>query len=251
MIDANFEIDRLRQSLRFKNLSEVVIDSICDEVSMRISEAYTDIIADAMEEAVLAGQELNSTAFINEIKAVRGGHNFTIDTMSGKHDFSEPPFPMLPKLLKNAKTARDGSQYKVIPMRTSSGESSKKLSVTTEAALENINVARRKAKEMIRAKRDNRTYSSPDAMVGMDTFSAMLEISSSRQRTTANIEKHIKTEPIKEFRTASSKQDASTQWVKPGKEADMGPVLSRINAQISDRMDESILSIIREYEGMY
>jgi len=52
MLDARTEIDRLRQRLRIKNLSESVVDEICDDASRDISLATSDILADAMNEGV-------------------------------------------------------------------------------------------------------------------------------------------------------------------------------------------------------
>ena len=247
MLDTRTEIDRLRQRLRVKNLSESVIDDICDDVSREISMVTADILADAMSQAVKVGGDLSSTDMINELKAVRTGPTFEIITDSGRTDFSEPPFPMLPKLLKNAKIAQDGSLYKVIPLKKKS--SSNRMAVTIEAALENINVARRIAKEQRDAEKETRSgFISPDAMKGMDTFSAMQAINRSRQKQQKMGQP---TSPVVEFRTASSKQDASTQWVMPAKQRDATGPLREINMNMHDDIDRAIESIIREHEGFY
>ena len=247
MLDANTEIERLRQRLKFRNLSERVIDEICDDVSREISYRTSDILADAMNEAVNAGGDAMSVDFIDEIKSVRTGASFDIITESGKTDFSEVPFPMLPRLLKNAKVAKDGSLYKVIPIRQKGTENSRAMGVTTEAAYAGIESARRRAKE---AKDDTpRAYASPDAMKGMDTFSAMQQISKSRQKAPRMREKS--TEPAINFRTASSKQDASSQWVHPGRKVDMGPALVEINSRLHESIDRVIEEVIRMHEGMY
>ena len=180
MIDPNAEIIQLRQRLRFKNLSEGIIDDICDEVSREISMITSDILADAMNEAVNAGGDIGSIDFIDEIRAVRTGSSFDIITDSGKTDFTEPPFPMLPSLLKNAKVAKDGSLYKVIPIRQKGNNAKKSTAKTSEAAYQAIESARRRSKE---DRGDTqRGSSSPDAMKGMDTVSAMQAISKSRQK---------------------------------------------------------------------
>ena len=108
MVDANSEIQRLRQRLRMKNLSESIIDEICDEAAREISSITSDLLATAMEEAIQLGSETKAADFINEIKATRSGSGYDIVTDSGRTDFSEPAFPMLPRLLKNAKVAKDG-----------------------------------------------------------------------------------------------------------------------------------------------
>jgi len=242
VIDANSEITRLRQSLRFKNLPEAIIDSICDEVAMEISDITTDLLAGAMSEAVEAGQ---STNFVEEIRATRNGSMFSITTQSGKTDFSEAPFPMLPKMLVNAKVAKDGSLYKVIPLKQKTSAPGR-TQIFSEQALKDIENARKMAKSD--RTNQNRGSSSPDAMKGMDTMAAMQVISKSRQKiekaSNASVQ-HV------EFRTVSSKQDANTQWVHPGKKEDMGPVLRNINANLHDAIDNAIMEVIRKHEGEY
>lgn len=248
MLDANAEIERLRQRLKFKNLSDSVIDEICDDVSREIRMRTSDILADAMNEAVNAGGDIASVEFIDELKAVRSGRSIDIITESGKTDFSEPPFPMLPNLLKNAKVAKDGSLYKVIPMRQkSTNNNDTAMAVTTEAAYRNIENARRVAKD--EREQTHRQGSSPDALKGMDTFSAMQAISKSRQRQSKAKTKTV--EPAVSFRTASSKQDASTQWVQPGRNVNMSGTLNNINDRLHDSIDRAIEEVIRAHEGMY
>lgn len=249
MLDANSEIERLRHRLKFKNLSDKIIDEICDDVSREISQITSDLMADAMNEAVNAGGDAMSIDFIDELKAVRSGASVDIITESGKTDFSEPPFPMLPRLLKNAKVAKDGSLYKVIPIRQKGNEGQKRnMALTTEAAYRNIEDARRAAK-VERDEYDGRNYTSPDAMKGMDTFSAMQAISKSRQKQPT--QRNISTEPIINFRTASSKQDASSKWVHPGRPVNMGPALNEINSRLHEAIDRAIEDVIRAHEGMY
>ena len=250
MIDARSEIDRLRQRLRMKNLSEVIIDDICDEVSRDISIVTSDILADAMKEAVSVGADIGSDELIEELRAVRTGPSYEIITDSGRTDFSEPPFPMLPRLLKNAKVAKDGSLYKVIPIKKKSSNSKSKMAVTTEAAYENINNARRIAKEQRDADNDsNRSQMSPDAMKGMDTFAAMQSIN--RSRKGGQEKTNHQDGPVIDFRTASSKQDASTQWVRPGKVKNVSSPIREINMNMQDNIDIAIEDIIKKHEGMY
>lgn len=248
MLDANTELNRLRQVLRFKNFSEDVVDEIVDDASKEISLATADILADAMNEAVNVGGDIMSTDFIDEIRAVRSGSSFQIVTDSGSADFSEPPFPMLPKLLKNAKVAKDGSLYKVIPIRQSGGKTRNKIAVTTEAALQDINEARYRAKEEREVEKDMNRSLSPDALKGGDIFSTMMSLNSSRKK---NPIKERNNEPIVAFRTASSKQDPNTQWVHPGKSANISGQLREINMSMHSNIDIAIRDIIRKYEDMY
>lgn len=241
MLDANAEISRLRQRLRFKNLSEQIIDDICDEVSRDISHMTSDILADAIQSAVEAGSDAGSVDFIDEIRALRNGASFQISTDSGRTDFSEAPFPMLPKLLKNAKVAKDGSLYKTVPIKKSEGS---RVPATTEAAMAAINNARAAAKDQ----RDSihAESISMDAMKGMDTVAAMTAINKKRSPSRESVPS-----TVTGFRTVSSKQDASTQWVNPGKKADMSEALQRINANLQDSIDRAIEDVIRRYDGMY
>ena len=246
MLDANAEIMRLRQRLRFKNLSESVIDSICDDAAREISDVTSDLLANAMNEAVNAGGDVMSIDFIDQIRAVRSGPSFQITTDSGNTDFSIAPFPMLPSLLKNAKIAKDGSLYKVIPIKQKKGTSNTGVAKTTEAAMRNINNARNAAKA--EQGEDNRTSSSPDVMKGMSTVAAMQEISKTRN---AGKQKEKSNDPAINFRTASSKQDPNTQWVNPGRKIDLTGALNSINANLQDSIDNAIDDIVRRLEGLY
>jgi len=240
MLDANAEISRLRQKLRFRNMTESIIDEICDEVSMEISSITSDILADAIQSAVEAGSDAGSVDFIDEIKALRNGASFQITTDSGRTDFSEAPFPMMPKLLKNAKVAKDGSLYKTVPIK----KSESRVPATTEAAMAAINSARAAAKDQ----RDSihAESISMDAMKGMDTVAAMTAINKKRSPSRESVPS-----TVTGFRTVSSKQDASTQWVNPGKKANMSEALQRINANLQDSIDRAIEDVIRRYDGMY
>jgi len=244
------EIDQLRQRLRLKDMDEITIDFICDSAALEISDTALDILASATEQAVQAGSSARSVEFIGDVGITQSGHDFIIDTKSGRRDFSEPPFPMLPKLLKNAKTAKDGSLYKVIPMRAKGTRSAGGLTSTTEAALKNINEARVAAKQERDAMKGQfNTSLSPDTMKGMSTFAALQNINSARKAFATMKEKS--TEPVMAFRTASSKQDASNKWVLPKKEANMDKVLTNINNQLQWDLDIAIQNIITRYENRY
>lgn len=247
MLDANAEIARLRQRLRFKGLSDSAIDSICDEAAAEISNTTSNLLADAMNEAVNAGGDVQSVDFIDELRAVRHGSSFQITTDSGKTDFTQAPFPMLPRLLKNAKVSKvDGSLYKVIPIKQKTPDGKNDTSKATASAMININAARQAAKAEKQAK-DGRSVASTDAMRGMDTVAAMQAISKSK---TAK-HKDVSNGPAINFRTASSKQDANTQWVHPGKKADLTGPLNNINADLQDAIDRAIDEIIRRLEELY
>jgi hypothetical protein len=245
MIDARFEIDKLKQILRQKNISEDAIQSICGDIARDISSATADLLADAMIEAVSAGGDVSSSEFASEVISIRNGHTFNVDTSSGKQDFSEPPFPMLPKLLRNAKVSRKGDLYKVIPVSKKSNASS---AVTTEAAIRNINEARQLAKDERDARdKGNITTGTPDPMAGMQILAA---IQGSGRPSPQKKESRTREGSIT-YRTASSKQDAAVSWVMPAKNANLTDALRNINNNLQDSIDRVILDIVNRYSGMY
>jgi len=245
MIDARFEIDKLKQVLRQKNMPETIIQEICNDVARDISSATADLLADAMISAVNAGGDVSSSEFVSEVLSVRSGHSFNVETSSGKQNFSEPPFPMLPKLLKNAKISKDGNAYRVIPISNKSGPSS---AVTTEAAIRNINEARQTAKDERDAKNKEKSSSlTADPMAGMEVLATIQGVGRpSPQRRQSKIKEGSIT-----FRTASSKQDASVSWVMPAKNADLTEKLRDINNNLQDSIDRVILDVVNRYSGMY
>ena len=83
----------------------------------------------------------------------------------------------------------------------------------------------------------------------MDTVSAMQAISKSR-RTNSDVGTK-NNEPAIAFRTASSKQNAASSWVNPGRKVDMSHALANINANLHDSIDRAIEEIIRMHEGAY
>lgn len=247
MIDVNTELSRLKQILRSKNIPEATIDDICHDAAREISSAATDLLADAMIEAVNAGASVSSADFVSEVMSFRSGSFFRVDTSSGKTDFSEPPFPMLPKLLRSAKVSASGDLYKVIPIAQRDKSSS---SVTTEEAVRNINNARRAAKEEREAREEAGVRTGTTIPDPFHALASLADIQSAN-RPDSKVQYSVAKEGPISFRTASSKQNASTQWVKPGKQADLTSSLSDINNNLQDNIDKTILNIVNKYSGMY
>jgi hypothetical protein len=176
--------------------------------------------------------------------SIRRGQAFEVVTKSGREDFSEPPFPMLPKLLKNGKTAKDGSIFKVIPLKEKSSTSS--LAVTTEEAFKSINSNRETLKEQRRARIKEGKTGSIDPFQGLDGIGPMLAASKSETKKISETQSG----PVN-FKTASSNQDANAKWVKPGKSADLTDKLVNINNDLQYSIDSAIEQIIRKYGDMY
>jgi hypothetical protein len=206
MINKFFELERLRSSLQNRGIDERIVSAIVKKAEVEIDAAIESRMQSAMDEAVSVGADKNSTDFINEIAIDYS--NYYIRTTSGNTDFSEPPFPMLPKLLQGAKPMKDGSGvYKVIPMGSSSNNSVKLNNIfDTQKA---INVER-----LLEAKRKNKSVSKGST----------------------------------KFRTATSKQSADTNWVIPAKEKDFSEDLTDINNRLENDLKNIILSVIKEYE---
>jgi hypothetical protein len=209
MANIFFELDRLKNILENKGLDSDTIQLILQKASADIRAAMESQSEAAMELAIEEGVEKRSPEFINELKINAISMQLTTD--SGNTDFSEPPFPMLPRLLQGAKPIKDGSGvYKIIPI----GEPSKnrpKVSTNIYDAWKQVNAERAEAS---RAQRDRVT---PKDSKG-------------------------------KFRTATSKQNANTQWVQPAKEKDFTESVQSINKELDSSLQDVIRDIIRDYE---
>ena len=209
MINKFFELERLRSSLQNRGIDEQVVSAIIKKAEVEIDAAIQSRMQSAMDEAVSVGADKNSTDFINEIAI--DSSNYSIRTTSGNTDFSEPPFPMLPKLLQGAKPMKDGSGvYKVIPVGSPSSKNIQLSNIfDTQKAIN--------AERSLEAKRQNKSISK-----GSTTF-----------------------------RTATSKQSANTNWVIPAKEKDFSEDLTDINNRLTSDLENIILDVIREYEDSW
>src|SRR5271167_1964277 len=96
-------------------LGSNTIQAILRKANTEIYQALEEHGEAAMQKAIEAGVDARSTDFINELRL--NGQLMQVTTDSGNLDFPEPPRPMLPQLLKNAKPNKDGSGvHKVIPV---------------------------------------------------------------------------------------------------------------------------------------
>lgn len=206
-----FELDKLRVTLRNKGLDSSTVESIVNKASQEINHAFTQQVDAAMQLAIEAGVEKKSADFINELQY--DNLRMQLDTQSGNLEFTEPPYPMLSKLLRNAKPMKDGSGvYKVIPVGKP-GTNKPKISSNIYDAYKQINAER--------AENARKQYKSiaPGGTKGGQ-----------------------------QFRTATSKQDANSKWVKPAAEKDFSQEVATINKDLASTMDGIIFDIIRSYE---
>ena len=207
MVNITFELYKLRASLTNKGLEQEAIESIILKAQREISAAIEEQGGAAMDLAVEAGVQKRSPEFINEL--MMDSVNLELTTMSSTLDFSDPPFPMLSRLLQNAKPMKDGSGvYKVIPVGS---KSSKPIASNIDEVHKRINVERLE---------NARTQYNKIAPRGSKTS----------------------------FRTATSKQDPSTQWVVPAKDKDFTEEVASINSQMRESVDVIVKNIINSYE---
>jgi len=119
MLDMAVELDKFRQEMRLRGRPDDIINIIIRETKKEIISSVDQIVGTHMDEARAEGIAKGVDDFVQQLRATRFGSDYSIVTDSGQTDFTVPPFPMLPKLLKNAKQAKDGSLYKVIPVKQS------------------------------------------------------------------------------------------------------------------------------------
>lgn len=211
MINIHLELERLRASLQARGLGEDTVMMLVAQAESEILSALQEQMNAAMDEAVQAGVQKDSADFINELRPRADA--FFLDTESGRTDFSEPPFPMLDRLLANgAKPMKDGSGiYKVIPI--------------------------------------GKPSATPKPPIHRNIFDTQKAIMAERHATAKSQYNKVAPKDSKtEFRTATSKQNRATQWVLPAKEKDFTDELREINHSLSESHDDVILRIIRDYE---
>lgn len=231
MLDPDFEVRKLHGRLRDRGYVYADADSICRDVSSNIQDAIIDIVSNATGEAVSYAESIGATDFLADIDVMQAGHSFTIRTKSGKTDYSIERVENLPNLLRNGKTAKDGSKYKVVPIKEkpkmgiSSFDNMLEQQKTISAARENIS-ANNAAKLSERA-----------SMIANRVRQDMIAKKQESQVTS--------------FKTASSKQDAGSQWVIPEINRDMTQFLQQLNDNIAKSINDQIFFIIDKYDREY
>jgi hypothetical protein len=118
MVNLYFEIERLKSTLRNRGLDEETISAIASKAEAEIATSLSQQMDSAMDTAIQSGVQKESADFINELRPRPDA--FILETSSGNTDFSDPPYPMLDRLLSGAKPIKDGSGvYKIIPVGSS------------------------------------------------------------------------------------------------------------------------------------
>lgn len=241
MINPQFEIDRLKQDLLFGGYDHRDIDVIINNVHNDVNAAIANAVVEAMSEASRIGSELGVDEFASQLKAVRMGSTYQIVTESGKTDFSTPAYPMLPNLLKNAKHAKDGSMYKVIPIR----ERAKLTNVFD--AQRNIDESRKIMVEQAQAD----IQSGVSVIKHANAFSGLASAQQYINRKNEIKKNQAAKGGQVQFRTASSKQNPSTMWVRPPKDRNLTTILVDINRKLEDDIQSSVLAIVGAYQAEF
>lgn len=212
MINVYLEIERLKSTLRNRGLDEETVDTIAQKAEQEILSSLGNKMDAAIENAIQSGVQKDSPEFINDLRPRPDA--FMLDTQSGATDFSDPPFPMLHRLLESGtKPMKDGSGvYKIIPV---GGQS-------------------------LKQKLD----------VHANIFDTQKAIMAERYKEAASQYNKVipKGSKAVSFKTATSKQNSATQWVIPAKEKDFTEELGELNSMLAESHDDIVMSVIRSYE---
>jgi hypothetical protein len=212
-----------------EGVSPDVVDQIIDNINVSIQNKISSVLESGVYSASQHAEEIRAKGFMSEISVRPNGDRFEITTDSGKHDYSRPPFPMLESLLARGKVSKDGSLYKVIPIGANNNKQ-------TATIVKDISAGIAASKEIA-----SKPKSLTDAVANVAHsfgFGARPMITTSESKPAVEVQ----------FRTASSKQDRNTQWVRSGLEADMTPVLSEINATMAFEIENAVENAISEYQ---
>jgi len=242
MINPQFEIDRLRHSLIFNGYDQREADVIVENAHSDMNNMISEIVGEAISEAIRIASELGVNDFAKQLRAVKMGGTYTIVTDSGKVDYSEPARPMLGNLLKNAKVAKDGSLYKVIPIKV------KPRLTNIFDVQQGIDESRKAIMESV--KTDNERSVSVVKHAGAFSGLAQAKEFINRRNELKKQKLEDKTEEVK-FRTASSKQDAGKMWVQPPKDKNLSTILVDINRKLEDDIQGAVSELVKAYEEQF
>lgn len=220
-------ISRLETDLRMAGLDGDEIASMLGAAHRDILDEIIGLVQGAVQEAQQLGMEMGADEFLSQIKLDTHSGYVEITTDSGELDFSTPPTPMLPWLLKNAKVAKDGSMYKVIPVGASSMDQSAKTIKNIDSGISAMRDARPKTASDMAAELS--------AAFGMGASSMVSRPKKDSAPAKPN------------FRVASSKQDSSTSWVKPAKDLDLTSGIMDINNRLNSSIDEVCSRVVGRY----
>ena len=221
----------LRNVLRIKNKSADRIDEIVFQAERELNIAIVDIVTDSLQQVQQLAIEYGIDDFVENVHISANGGNFDIAITGGKTDFSTPAVEMLPSLLRNGKTSKDGSVYRVIPLPT--------IREFKTRSLSNVEAIQARAEEVKKERIDHKRT--------LDAGRMAKNLAASTPR--AKMEVNVTPAAGKEFRTATSKQDQTTKWVRPARDIDITYELMDINSRMDARIRDATQYIIHRYGG--
>ena len=239
-MSVQLEVERLRFSLSRSQLPNSDIQNICDAVAGDINEILLDIVSNAVSEAIDYALEIGANDFIDDVQVLPGADGlYRISTHSGMLDYSKESEQMLPKLLQNAETSKDGHRYKVIPIP--------KKEIKVEHSMFSVLQARQdamdEARATLRQQAANRKLGITEALrTNLSQQIAAAHTSRGASKGSAG---------GVEFKTASDKQDPSKSWVIPEKDADMTDYVNSLNRRMADTARSAIEELIGSYYTSY
>lgn len=234
MINADIEINNLRFQLQNNDYASIDVENICDTAALEVNEIILDLVSQHVDDAITYAQEIGADQFLEELDIVDIGNTYLITTVSGTTDFSIPERQMLPHLLKNGKTAEDGSRYRVIPLKEGP-----KMTGDSFSTMQQQLDATQKARASLASNVDGR---SPNVDSMLNNYRNALRGKSLTKTASAP-----DVRPVTAFRTASSKQDPNTQWVIPERNKDMTAFLATLNHDLENSINSSIIDVVERY----
>ena len=236
MISISFELQRLEQSL-FDHTGEYTqTQARIDDLRMSIDNAIAGIVEQSLSYAIDFAEELKAYDFATlvDVRELYEGM-YEITTINGQTDFSVPEIKMLPHLLRNGKTSKEGNVYKVVPIEDESPAKPRHMSVFD--VLRDRQTALTKKRDMLNADSHSRLSSH------MSNLSAGI-------RTPRSEPQHSPKQRSGQvhFVTASSKQDPNNSWVIPEQDKDMTDFLINTNIELSSNIEHIVTEELNNFK---
>jgi hypothetical protein len=245
MVNADAELNSLRMYLLDgRGWTPQEVEQICDLASRDMNEVMLDVVSNAVAEATDYAIEIGADEFVEDMDVISVGGTFMITTLSGSADYSTPEKQMLPHLLKNAeRSPTTGNRYKVIPVGSTN---------TTSIPKSSFGVAQerqkrlREARDVLAQNTQDKRSARADAMVNKfrEVMHRNLAVKQEKQEAV-----HSNSDVT--FRTATDKQNPSTDWVIPAKEMNLTGYLMELNKRVQDSIEQSVLYIVNSYKEEY
>jgi len=234
MIDRG--LDTLKWSLSSRGYDDDDVRTILLLAKDEMTDGIKALIESCVQEIVDNANSMESDDFLSQVKLISENGYVQISTDSGLTDFSKPAIPMLSSILKNGKTSKDGSIYKVVPIgKNPFNKQDNKLIKNTDAGIKALSSVSREGKSL------EQTTVDMAVSFGMAASSMI----SSKKDSSSLQDNSIS------FRTASSNQDPNSSWVIPRKEENMTNLVYEINNKIRYGTDDIIENVVRKYEREY